>query len=75
MNKPKYQHDCSKCIFLDHIDNHDLYACVDNNQKIKTVIARYSDDGPDYISGLIFAETEYLLKKALELAKEKGYSK
>jgi hypothetical protein len=39
-----YIHDCNNCKFLGVFDGHDLYSCVD------TVLARHSDDGPDYKS-------------------------
>ena len=43
---PSYQHDCDCCRFLGVYKGHDLYHCEDQD----TFIARYSDDGPDYIS-------------------------
>ena len=58
--KPKYKHDCDNCVFLgSHIENdqyHDLYVCPIEDKKISTVVARYSDYGPYYFSGIYFAE-------------------
>jgi hypothetical protein len=51
---PRYEHECSHCVFLGRYYDADLYACVRNNL-IDTVISRYSSDGPDYSSGLEFA--------------------
>lgn len=54
---PLYEHDCNNCVFLGKYteDNHvyDLYFC---NNEPTTVIARYSNIGSDYISGLAFAK-------------------
>jgi len=55
---PRYQHDCGNCVFLglhqeDNI-TYDLYVCA-AGKNISTVVARYSSDGPDYLSGLEFA--------------------
>lgn len=45
-----YTHDCDACIFLgNHVDElsctYDLYYCPDG-----TLIARHSNEGPDYYS-------------------------
>ena len=53
--KPKYKHDCSKCVFLGRYAKADLYVCPAEGNIIDTVIARFSSDPPDYISGLMFA--------------------
>jgi hypothetical protein len=59
MDKPYYKHDCTACIFLGgcfyQSDRYDLYAC---RQDIGgyTVIARWGSEGPDYTSGVSFAE-------------------
>jgi hypothetical protein len=50
----RYEHDCDNCVFLGQFENADLYVCAHNNI-IDTVVARFSDDGPDYLSGLTFA--------------------
>ena len=49
---PRYTHDCSSCIFLGYYHMYDLYYCTSEHE---TVIARWSDYGPDYHSGLGFA--------------------
>ena len=51
---PRYTHDCTNCTFLGQHKEFDLYVCA-VDKKINTVIARYSSDSPDYISGLTFA--------------------
>lgn len=59
MNKhlgaPKWKHDCDKCRFLGqtiggrHIS--DLYVCDTSGPDMSpTLIARYGDDGPEYLS-------------------------
>lgn len=49
--EPRYKHDCKRCVFLGRHERYDLYFC-DQGGGLPTVIARYSSDGPDYISGL-----------------------
>ena len=41
----RYMHDCDKCHFLGVLQDHDIYTCHD------TIVARYGDGGPDYVSG------------------------
>lgn len=53
-----YIHDCPKCVYLgfDKSDKGipiDLYFCGQHG--IPTVIARYSSQGSDYVSGLALA--------------------
>ena len=77
--KPRFQHDCDNCVFLGHYEGHDLYYCP----REPTVIARYGGGGPEYTSGLPFAnfpmaETEqdgssrHLLRVAWLIAKDMG---
>ena len=46
--------DCKGCIFLGNLREgdtlYDLYYCSQNG--MPTVIARYGNDGPDYMSGM-----------------------
>jgi hypothetical protein len=48
--KPRFIHDCKNCIFLGRHHEYDLYFCAQDFSD--TVIARYSDNGPDYLSSL-----------------------
>lgn len=66
--KSRYQHDCEECTFLGQYNEYDLYHC--NQRGRPTVIARYSDDGPDYMSGMEAPWTP--LETARELARERG---
>lgn len=60
--QPHYQHDCESCVYLGSYTinpdwdggstTYDLYHC---GNQYPTVIARYSSEGGDYLSGLIFA--------------------
>jgi hypothetical protein len=61
---PRYQHDCSRCIFLGQYDDADLYFCGKGPNA--TVIARFSGDGADYTSGL---EVSYGSNAALSVAR------
>jgi hypothetical protein len=52
---PKFDHDCEVCTFLGTYEKHDLYHCKQATGS--TVIARHSSDGPDYVSGMVFAKS------------------
>lgn len=70
---PAYDHDCEKCVFLGHHTRHreavhDLYFC----EKGPTVVARYGDEGPSYISGISFAAQDHFIAEAVRRAKERG---
>ena len=54
MTKPLYEHDCDLCVFLGSYKEHDLYYHQYKDRPL-TVVARYSNYGPDYISGMCFA--------------------
>ncbi len=68
--KPLFEHDCTCCTYLGTENDHDLYHCGQSGFG-QTVIARYSSDGPDYMSGLVFSRTG-ILRIAAEKAIEKG---
>ena len=46
---PLYTHDCEVCVFIGHLLDMDLYVCPQG--ELPTLVARYSDFGPDYQSG------------------------
>ena len=54
-----YIHDCERCTYLGPFQHdgtkYDLYHCMECD-KWPTVVARYGDDGPEYTSGMEFAE-------------------
>lgn len=60
--KPRYKHDCSTCTYLGQfvplnstcqpIIIYDLYA--HQRDRMVELIARYSDNPPDYMSGCFF---------------------
>ena len=53
-----FKHDCNACVFLGHYQGSDLYFCPRGGPAangIPTVIARRSNDPPDYTSGMVFA--------------------
>ena len=67
---PFYKHDCKKCIFLGNYSDPDyekvdLYYCYQEVIKEPTVIARISDNGSEYLSGMLFADRN-LLKPLVE---------
>lgn len=68
--KPRWRHDCERCTFLGRFNQFDLYHCGQSN--FPTVIARFSDEGPDYLSGMVFANVSVPLREAKRLAEERG---
>ena len=78
-----YEHDCNKCVYLGGVNRdlgggekpYDLYFCEQNG--LPTVSARYGNKGPEYISGMAYAELylrdnpDHPLAVALILAKER----
>lgn len=69
---PRYQHDCERCQFLGQHNEADLYFC----ERVgfgPTVIARYGDEGLDYISGLVMAQHYADLAEAKRRAEREGW--
>ncbi len=66
----RYKHDCEQCIYLGEFSEQDLYFCEQGG--IPTVIARWSDEGGDYNSGIAAAEYIAELKEAKDRAKARG---
>jgi hypothetical protein len=62
----RYIHDCKKCVFLGCYEEYDLYVHWDDCEK--SVIARYGNDGSQYISGLSFVTCNLALAEALRRA-------
>lgn len=69
---PQFTHDCESCIFLGrYVDTYssvrkdfDLYVCPGE----PTVVARYSSEGPDYNSGVEFADRNLAIREAARRA-------
>jgi hypothetical protein len=74
---PQFKHDCDKCTFLASMGSHDFYYCSNS----PTVIARYGDEGPEYLSGMELGKRAAMsdladtkpLGMAYTLAKELGH--
>lgn len=57
---PSWQHDCDRCVFLGKYDafleelnrdaTFDLYICVSKTHGFHTVLARFGNDAPEYLS-------------------------
>lgn len=80
LNSPSYKSNedyCSSCRFLGGYlydgDVFDLYFCSDGLEDSATVIARFGEDGSDYVSGLDLAEASPALKEAKARAINKGF--
>lgn len=57
MSQPLHQHDCDTCVYLGTLYESDLYYHDGGDRPSQTtVIARHSSNGPDYTSGLGFAQ-------------------
>jgi hypothetical protein len=83
MNDPQhkyYKHDCNKCVYLgsysfckkDLWKKYDLYFCGQGGTG-NTLVARYGDEGPEYLSGLTSPEEP--LEEARHIAKREGLMK
>lgn len=73
MNQPKFVHDCEACVYLGEHEGEDLYYCA---KSIQTVIARYGNEGSDYMSGMRFADpTSPNLAEAKRRANERGLTR
>lgn len=69
----RFQHDCEKCKSLGEFGYADLYYCDAQAIGGATVIARYSNEGGDYQSGMAFADNIPALGEAKKRAIEAGY--
>ncbi len=49
ISNPRFEHDCDECVFLKRFGDADLYF---HPGSLESVIARFSDEPSDYISGL-----------------------
>jgi hypothetical protein len=77
--QPRYYHTCPRCQYLGMLKQYDLYFCdqlsVSRHGKRAvnpTVVARYSDSGPDYLSGLRDSDMQH---EALLEAKNRAIAK
>lgn len=70
----RYKHDCECCKPLGEFGIYDLYFCKQGGFE-DTVIARFSSDGPDYKSGICFADSIPELGEAKWRAKMYGFLK
>lgn len=73
---PKWKHDCPYCKYLGaapDIDGSqmDLYVC--ERQVTKTVLARYGNQGHQYLSGLTAAASDPHLAEAKRRAIAQGF--
>lgn len=70
MNEPKFENSSEARVFLAHFQEHDLY--FDPQTGVPTIIARFGDEGPDYISGLHLAASNPVIAEGRRLAVERG---
>jgi len=48
---PKFQHDCSNCVFVGHFFGNDVYTCKGSEGPMGTsIVARDGNNGPEYTS-------------------------
>jgi hypothetical protein len=48
--RPTFAHDCNSCEFVGQARGYDVYICRAFNKSRPSVLARYGNEGPDYIS-------------------------
>jgi hypothetical protein len=70
--KKHYEHDgCKGCIFLGNLREdliwYDLYYCPQND--VPTVIARYGNEGHEYMSGILSTMNPLRVAKARAIAR------
>lgn len=71
IESPRYQHDCDTCIFLGRKWHLELYFHPSSDAVLRTVIARFGSEGPDYESGVgmptmgLYVATEAAVKGGL----------
>lgn len=79
--RPRFTHDCDRCVFLGADEKYDFWFCPNTKSVTgQTVIARFGSEGPEYASGLEIAQalaqkggnSEHPLVKALHLAEAQG---
>jgi len=69
---PRFEHDCRCCTYLGQFGAHDLYSC-NRHGRIDTLIARYGNDGPDYVSGFEVIPYNRLMTEAFIRASGLGH--
>lgn len=79
---PRYEHDgCESCVFLGRYLEYDLYFCrqpnPDKTAELPTVMARWSDEPSEYLSGMPCPATVreapyYATVVAMKMAIERG---
>ncbi len=68
---PRYVHDCDHCTNLGHFEEYDLYFCLELG-RYPALIARYGNDGPEYLSARLNHEYLPVFFEARQRAKNKG---
>lgn len=66
-----FKHDCDCCVYLGAFDEHDLYYCTQGGL-IPTIIARFGDKGPHYISGMSFVDVNKHITEGFKRATSLG---
>lgn len=52
LHTPRFKHDCEVCEFRGNYGKYDIWICGNQEDQMKSIIARYDHDGPDYASML-----------------------
>jgi len=75
----KYEHKCPTCIYLGEYEDkgkeYDLYCCPPAHGKLHTLVARYGNDGPEYLSGTPESETAFRALPLIEAMNRVTYFK
>jgi hypothetical protein len=67
-NSPKFIHDCLHCVFLGHLQKHDLYYCP----REKVLTARFDHDDLDCRVEVAEATSDPIMGEAFRRAKARG---
>lgn len=74
--KPQFTHDCDRDVYLGRYECRLYGACdlyyADHGGMTDTVIARFGNDGPDYVSGLPLVRAVPCLTEAYKRAVAQG---
>lgn len=73
-NKPLYNHDCSKCVFLGTTEEKDFYFCKNEITKADSLVVRLSNKPSDYLSMPVnIAEGGFMSGEIKDSSFELGY--
>lgn len=76
MSFPKWEHDCESCAYLgtvEHDQVYDLYACVENQAGMGSLLARFGNEAHEYRSTLRPVSREVMINRPYLVEAEERY--